>query len=115
MRIIKECVLLNNASAGESGRAVANVNCDILSLAVLGESEGSYKVILEGNIKKGDDYVPIAVFPLTTYKLINGNDGITENGIYETGIEGLHSIRVTVDSESTANVSVYARFINSSI
>ena len=33
MRIIKECVLLNNASAGESCRAVANVNCDILSLA----------------------------------------------------------------------------------
>ena len=115
MRIIKELVLLDNASPGDQSNEIGNVNCDILSLAVLGESAGDYKVILEGSITKDAPFVPIAVFPLTTYKIVNGDEGMTEDNIYETGIEGLYSVRVTLDASSTVNVSVYARFINSSI
>ena len=111
MRIIKELALLDNASSGTESNAITNVNCDLISLSV--EGDGSFKILVEGCIKKNSDFIPMAIIPLDTYRSIDAVNGITANGLYETGIAGVYAVKLVVSSGS--GVNVYARFINTSI
>lgn len=111
MRVINSGLVINTATTPTASDEYINNSCDIVSLEVKGTFT-SATVKLQGMIDPAStEWVDLAMINLTTWAMA---ESINASGIYEGAIEGALKVRVNVTAVSGGNVSVYARFGNTS-
>lgn len=112
MRNIADLKMENVTSASVSS-VFTNTNCDLCSVQVYGTAT-AMKVQMQGMTDaESETWVDLAVFDNSDLSLVEGDDGITEAGIYSVMIEGVTQIRINVASV-TGTLSVTAKFANTS-
>lgn len=112
MRYIAELKITETTSAVTSG-VFTNNNCDLCTVQVYGTAT-SMKVQIQGKTDADGDWTNVASFNVSDLSLKDGNDGMTAAGIYSVGIAGITQVRVKVASVSGGNVSVTAKFADTS-
>lgn len=111
MRVISNGLIINGATSAINSDEYINNSCDIVSLEVKG-TFSSATVKLQGVIDPDSTtWVDIGVINMTSYKTL---EAISAKGIFEGGIEGVLKVRVAVTAVSGGDISVYARFGNTS-
>ena len=111
MRVINSGLVINTATTPTISDEYINNSCDIVSLEVKGTFT-SATVKLQGMIDPNStEWVDLAMINMTDYSTFSA---VENKGIFEGGIEGVLKVRVNVTAVSGGNVSVYARFGNTS-
>lgn len=104
---------MEGVTAASQSPIFTNNDCDLCSVQVYGTAT-AMKVQVQGMTDADSEtWVNLAVFNNSDLSLVEGDDGITEAGIYSVMIEGVTQIRVNVASV-TGTLSVTAKFANTS-
>ena len=113
MRYIAELKITEATSAVTSGVFVNN-NCDLCAVQVFGTAT-AMKIQVQGMTDADSaTWENIASFNMGDLSLTEGDDGMTAAGIYAVSVAGISRVRVSVVSVSGGNVSVTAKFADTS-
>ena len=112
MRNIAELKMESVTSASQSSVFV-NTSCDLCTVQVFGTAT-AMKVQVQGMTDiASETWEDLAVFNLSDLSLVEGDDGITEAGIYSVMVEGVTQVRINVASV-TGSLNVTAKFADTS-
>lgn len=112
MRNIAE-IKMENVSAASTSSVYTNTSCDLCSVQVYGTAT-AMKVQVQGMTDiDSETWVDLAVFNNSDLSLVEGDDGITEAGIYSAMVEGVTQIRIKVASV-TGTLNVTAKLADTS-
>lgn len=126
MRTLKEVIWKEDFQEG-GYKLIVNPGADILSIGIDGEANdftvkifGIIGSLTDEEIQQGtfDNGVasPLAFFNLQTYKLVDDGSGITEDGLYETAIEGIDAVVVEIRSNPNNSINrIIIRFADSTV
>ena len=104
---------MEGVTAASVSPVFTNTSCDLCSVQVYGTAT-AMKVQVQGMTDADSEtWVDLAVFDNSDLSLVEGDDGITEAGIYSVMIEGVTQIRINVASV-TGTLNVTAKFANTS-
>lgn len=104
---LKSSMIIEEASSSMVSEEIYNSKADILTLEVSGSS-GGCSIVVEGKVNtKATVWNLISGINLSDYTILS-EDGMTNNGIYQFGIDGIQLIRVNVITSDGA-ISVYGR------
>lgn len=113
MRYIAELKIAEATSAVTSSVFV-NSNCDLCAVQVYGTAT-AMKVQIQGMTDADSaTWENIASFNMGDLSLTEGDDGMTAAGIYSVSVAGVTQVRINVASVSGGNVSVTAKFADTS-
>lgn len=117
MRVVKDLGFLLK-TPGDKTDLIFTGSCDIMSITVAADDDFNMTVTGYGGTFREDDYLlsvkstQIACFPLDTYQIIKGDDGITKSGIYEASIQSVKAVSFFLN-EGVGPVRVLVSFIDS--
>ena len=104
---------MENVSAAAVSDVFVNSLCDLCSVQVYGTAT-AMKVKVQGMTDAASEtWVDLAVFDNSDLTLAEGDDGITEAGIYSATIDGVTQVRINVVSV-TGTLNVTAKFADTS-
>lgn len=112
MRII-DTIKIEGATAATVSTVFDNNECDLCTVQVFGTATAMQVKIQGLTDTDSEDWQDIAFFDLTDLSLTEGDDGITETGVYEASIAGLTQVRLNLISV-TGTISATAAFTNTS-
>lgn len=112
MRNIAE-IKMENVTAASTSSVYTNSSCDLCSVQVFGTAT-AMKVQVQGMTDiASETWEDLAVFNMSDLSLVEGDDGITEAGIYSVMVEGVTQVRINVASV-TGTLNVTAKFADTS-
>ena len=112
MRNIAE-IKMENVTSASTSSVYTNSSCDLCSVQVFGTAT-AMKVQVQGMTDiASETWEDLAVFNMSDLSLVEGDDGITEAGIYSVMVEGVTQIRINVVSV-TGTLNVTAKLADTS-
>ena len=110
MRIQANYTAIDGASAAVVSPEFVNNMCDVCSIQVTGTFT-SATLHVQGIINSDSaEWVNLAVLSLSDYTL--ATSGISDEGIYECGVEGVSRVRFNLSAVSGGDITVQAQFVN---
>lgn len=109
-----DVVKMENVTSASQSSVYINSVCDSCTVQVYGTAT-AMKVQIQGMTDiASNSWNNLGIINMSDFSLIDGDDGITSNGIYSVMIEGVTQIRVNVASV-TGSLNVMAKFANTSV
>ena len=104
---------MENVTSASTSSVYTNSSCDLCSVQVFGTAT-AMKVQVQGMTDiASETWEDLAVFNMSDLSLVEGDDGITEAGIYSVMVEGVTQIRINVASV-TGTLNVTAKLADTS-
>ena len=113
MRYIAE-LKITEATSAVTSSVFTNNNCDLCAVQIFGTAT-AMKIQVQGKTdSQSSTWESIASFNMGDLTLSDGNIGMTTAGIYAVSVAGITQVRINVASVTGGNVSVTAKFADTS-
>jgi hypothetical protein len=109
MTTYKDFKFLTAATTTVSSTTFTNTICDGMTLQITG-THSAATILIEGQVSPlstSTDWVAISAIDLSDFSTTNA---ITDNGIYQTSIQGISQIRIRISAITSGTVTAIARF-----